>query len=190
VSQTSSTRLLVLGVVRIFQPVHGYDVRRELLSWRVDEWGNVNPGSIYHALKSLERDAFLRVAEVGSEGGRPARTTYELTEDGETEFFTLLRESLWRTDSSSSSLLAIRAGLPFFPQLHRDELMAMLQSRIAQLESAQAAWDYTMQTEFKPEHVKESFYLAKAQISGELEWARGFLGRLKDGCYTVGDERA
>ena len=27
----SSTRLLVLGAVRIFQPVHGYDVRRELL---------------------------------------------------------------------------------------------------------------------------------------------------------------
>jgi hypothetical protein len=26
----STTRLLVLGVVRIFQPVHGYEVRREL----------------------------------------------------------------------------------------------------------------------------------------------------------------
>ena len=42
----ASTRLLVLGVVRIFQPVHGYDVRRELLSWRVDQWANVAPGSI------------------------------------------------------------------------------------------------------------------------------------------------
>ena len=45
----SSTRLLVLGVVRIFQPVHGYLVRRELLTWYVEEWASVNPGSIYNA---------------------------------------------------------------------------------------------------------------------------------------------
>ena len=49
----SSTRLLVLGVVRIFQPVHGYDVRRELLSWRVDQWANVAPGSIPHPETSI-----------------------------------------------------------------------------------------------------------------------------------------
>jgi DNA-binding PadR family transcriptional regulator len=188
VSQTSSTRLLVLGVVRIFQPVHGYDVRRELLSWRADEWASVNPGSIYHALKTLERDAFLRVAEVDSNGNRPARTAYELTKDGETEFFQLLREALWRTDTSG---LPLRAGLSFFPYLHRDELVAMAQSRIAQLEAAWTSWGYTMQkTELKPEHVRENLYLGQAQVAGELEWAKAFLDRLKQGCYTVGDERA
>jgi hypothetical protein len=36
----SSTRLLMLGAVRIFQPVHGYFVRRELLTWRVDQWAS------------------------------------------------------------------------------------------------------------------------------------------------------
>jgi ABC-2 type transport system permease protein len=41
--------MLVLGVVRIFQPVHGYDVRRELVSWHAEGWGNVAPGSIYNA---------------------------------------------------------------------------------------------------------------------------------------------
>ena len=56
----SSTRLLVLGAVRIFQPIHGYDVRRELLSWRVDKWANVAPGSIYNALKTLTKEKFLK----------------------------------------------------------------------------------------------------------------------------------
>ena len=37
----SATRLLVLGVVRIFQPVHGYFVRRELLSWRAESWAAI-----------------------------------------------------------------------------------------------------------------------------------------------------
>jgi len=87
----SSTRLLVLGVVRIFQPVHGYDVRRELLSWRVDQWANVAPGSIYNALKSMTRDALLEVVGTDQVGGRPERTTYRLTNDGENEFQALLR---------------------------------------------------------------------------------------------------
>ncbi|MGH7750146.1 MAG: PadR family transcriptional regulator, partial [Candidatus Dormibacteria bacterium] len=50
-----------------------------LLTWRADEWANVNPGSIYHALKTLTRDGFLRIAETGRQGARPERTAYELT---------------------------------------------------------------------------------------------------------------
>ncbi len=36
----SSTRSLVLGVVRILQPVNRYDVRRVLLAWRADTWAH------------------------------------------------------------------------------------------------------------------------------------------------------
>jgi DNA-binding PadR family transcriptional regulator len=55
----SPTRLLILGAVRIFQPVHGYLVRRELMSWQVDRWAHLNPGSVYNALRSLARDGYL-----------------------------------------------------------------------------------------------------------------------------------
>lgn len=72
----SSTRLLVLGAVRILQPVHGYDVRRELLSWRAERWANVAPGSVYSALKTLERDLLIEVVGTGQAGsGRPAPPT-------------------------------------------------------------------------------------------------------------------
>ena len=49
----STTRLLLLGAVRIFQPVHGYLLRRELLSWQVEDWAHVKPGSIYSGLRTL-----------------------------------------------------------------------------------------------------------------------------------------
>ena len=55
----SANRLLILGAVRIFQPVHGYFVRRELMSWHADAWANLNPGSIYNALRTLTREGFL-----------------------------------------------------------------------------------------------------------------------------------
>ena len=61
----SATRLLLLGTVRIFQPVHGYFVRRELLSWHAEAWAHLNPGSVYNGLRSLEREGF--VEEVGTE---------------------------------------------------------------------------------------------------------------------------
>jgi hypothetical protein len=29
---------MILGLVKWMQPVHGYDVRRELLSWQAEDW--------------------------------------------------------------------------------------------------------------------------------------------------------
>ncbi|WP_232072102.1 PadR family transcriptional regulator [Phytohabitans flavus] len=52
----STTRMMILGLVSWMQPVHGYDVRRELLSWNADKWANVQPGSIYHALRKLTEE--------------------------------------------------------------------------------------------------------------------------------------
>jgi hypothetical protein len=39
--------MMILGAVKLMQPVHGYDVRRELLSWHADKWAKVQPGSVY-----------------------------------------------------------------------------------------------------------------------------------------------
>ena len=54
----STTRLLLLGVVRIFQPAYGYQLRRELITWEVQHWANINPGSIYTGLRTLAKHGF------------------------------------------------------------------------------------------------------------------------------------
>ena len=80
-AQGAATRLLVLGCVRIFQPVHGYFLRRELATWEIESWARIHPGSIYNALKTLTRAGLL--AEIESPAGnRPQRTTYVLTRGG------------------------------------------------------------------------------------------------------------
>ena len=66
----SATRLLLLGTVRIFQPVHGYFVRRELLSWHADAWAHLNPGSVYNGLRSLVREGFVPTSAT-----KPSRTS-------------------------------------------------------------------------------------------------------------------
>src|SRR3954466_5448804 len=123
----SATRLLVLGAIRIMQPVHGYEVRRELISWRLEESANVKPGSIYGAIRTLEKDELIAVH--AREGGdkRPERTTYVLTQEGEKEFQLLLRESWWTVISPVEPLIPALCLMQLLP---RDELARALQARV------------------------------------------------------------
>jgi DNA-binding PadR family transcriptional regulator len=186
---STSTRLLVLGVVRIFQPVHGYDVRRELLSWRADLWANVAPGSIYNALKSLNRDGLLEVVGTDQVGGRPERTTYQLTGEGDKEFQTLLRDTWWHVRPPLDPLLP---GLCFLPAMKREELLAALVHRTTQIEgmirqhefSAAQVPDAEDQT---PAHVREMFRLSNARLAAEIGWARALAETLKRGEYLTED---
>jgi DNA-binding PadR family transcriptional regulator len=186
----SSTRLLVLGVVRIFQPVHGYDVRRELLSWRVDQWANVAPGSIYNALKTLSKEKFLKVAGTRQVGGRPERTQYSLTADGEKEYQTLLRATWWRVLPPLDDLMP---ALCFMPSLKQEELVAALQHRIAALEGVIKHLEFSRQ-EVKPpdtpEHVKELYDRMRMHLAAEIPWARTLIDRLGRGVYQVGVSKA
>lgn len=185
-SGVSSTQLLVLGVVRMSQPVHGYDVRRTLLTWRADEWANINPGSIYHALKTLTRDGFLHVVETSRCGSRPERTAYELTADGETEFVTLLRESLWTV---SSYPLPLYAGLAFVTALGRDEVLAVMRNRVAQVDAAMASLRFIQDADLNAGHA-ESLALKAALGEAEASWARVFISRVEAGAYRFAGEPA
>src|SRR5579875_265630 len=127
---SSATRLLVLGAIRIMQPVHGYDVRRELLSWRLEHSANVKPGSIYSAIRTLERDGCIAVHARDSEDNRPEKTSYVLTGEGEKEFQLLLREAWWSASQPAEPLVPALTMMLFLP---REELIGALQARTTTL---------------------------------------------------------
>ena len=86
---TTETRLLLLGAVAIFEPVNGYQIRRELLSWGVESWANIKPGSIYNGLATLAQRGDL-VRHDLRDGTRQV-AVYELSDQGRAEFRTPLR---------------------------------------------------------------------------------------------------
>src|ERR1700749_3914268 len=108
----SATRMMILGLVQWMQPVHGYDVRRELLSWNADKWANVQPGSIYHALRKMSEEGLLHEVSTEQVGARPARTSYEITEKGSAEFQSLLRQNFWNVTPTVDHFMAAFAFLP------------------------------------------------------------------------------
>lgn len=207
----SSTRLLVLGVVRLFEPVHGYDVRRELVSWHAHEWGNVAPGSIYNALKSLTREGFLEVSGTDQVGARPERTSYRLTATGNQEFLKLVRECWSQVQIPVDPLMAAVAFLPVLPRAEVvgylrqrartiEELLA--HSRLAQQHLVRASHEPDPRRgkvlrhedgsvhldDYKPEHVFETFELLHARVASELGWLRALAERLEAGAYHLSGE--
>lgn len=190
----SATRLLVLGVIRIKQPVHGYEVRRELLTWRLDEMANVKPGSIYGAMRTLEKDGCIAVHSRDSGENRPDRTHFVLTGEGETEFQLLLRDSWWSGHGRAEPLVPALCLMQFLP---RDELGRALHARTGRLEAELEALGFQRRAIRDgatgadgeiPEHVREILDFVGAKMRAELEWTRAFHTRVRAGAYTFAGE--
>ena len=181
----SVNRLLILGVVRIFQPVHGYFVRRELASWRADEWAHLNPGSVYNALRTLTREGFLEEVGTEAQGGRPARTSYRLTPDGESEFLQLLRPALWEVEPFAPTNLLAAWGFAWV--LTREEVIAALENRVEQIaalgKSNEFALEHLQRSHGVPDTVAEHLRLTQARLEGEAKWSADLAARLREGAY-------
>lgn len=189
----SATRLLVLGVVRMYGQAHGYQVRRELLTWSADKWANVAPGSIYHALKKMAKEKLLEEVDTGADGETrgPDRTAYQLTPDGETEFQLLLASSLSEAGVSTQASYRLLAGVTFLSALPRARAIALLEHQITQLNGRRANAQHLLEASAgwgQPAHVAELYRLWVTMIDGMLEWVEGLLSRLRSGEYVMADD--
>jgi DNA-binding PadR family transcriptional regulator len=178
----STTRLMILGLVRWMQPVHGYDVKRELESWQADEWTTIATGSIYHALRKMAEDGLLEEVSTEQVGARPARTTYRCTAKGEQEFEELLRRYWWNYATPTDPF---QAGFAFLPALPADEAVAALRNRARRLRAAAEVQRFAMASDFmkrsKPVFVGWQFELVIARMEVDIAWCERVAARLESG---------
>jgi DNA-binding PadR family transcriptional regulator len=180
--------MMILGAVRLMQPVHGYDVRRELLSWGADKWANVQPGSIYHGLRKLAEEEMLREVGTDQVGGRPARTSYEITAKGEAEFESLLRDQWWNVALPADPFFA---AFSFVGALPREEASAALRNRArvlrATAEGMRASLESRWISELKPTHVAWMFELSIARGEAEIDWCERIADLIDSGVSYLPD---
>nr|WSW68484.1 PadR family transcriptional regulator [Streptomyces sp. NBC_00995] len=185
----SAIRLLVLCAVRQHGRAHGYQIRNDLEYWGAHEWSNAKPGSIYHALKQMAKQGVLLAHEVApSTVGGPPRTEYEITEQGDEEYFTLLRAALTSYDQK---LDVLSAGLGGIVDLERAEAVALLKERVAGLDR----WRTSVTEYYTPEegpesigHIGEIMNMWVHSADSGAEWTRGLIERIEGGAYTFAGE--
>lgn len=182
----SIVRLLVLGVIRMQGPTHGYAVHRELLGWKVETWTSVKPGSIYHALKQLAKEGRLREAGTEESTEGPGRTLYALTEAGETEFRERLEAALVGFDRE-----ALGAGVAFMQTLTRTEALDLLREGHRRAVSVSSDLE-RMMPDF-PErseapHTQDLLSLWSGTVAATARWTEGLIRRLEAGEYRMAGE--
>jgi DNA-binding PadR family transcriptional regulator len=182
----SATRLLVLGGVRRFGRAHGYEIRRELISWGSDEWAHVNPGSIYHALRQLAKEGLLREHEVEESDAGPPHVDYEITDAGRAEFLRLLRRALAVVDIRHPEMLT--AGLAFLTELTRAEAVRLLRERLDGLAIRRASVAPHREARDPDDHLRELLGWWVHSADYAADWTRGLIGRLEAGAYVMADD--
>jgi DNA-binding PadR family transcriptional regulator len=180
--------MMILGLVRWMQPVHGYDVRRELLSWEADQWANVAPGSIYHALRKLTEEGLLSEVATEQVGARPARTTYRTTPKGDQEFEELLRKYWWEY---AQPIDPFQAATAFLPALPREEAAAAMRNRARMLRAnadrLRAAVDSEWIRTSKPTHVGWMLERSLLLMEAEIPWCERIVAEIESGVEYLPD---
>jgi DNA-binding PadR family transcriptional regulator len=175
---TTETRMLLLGAVAIFEPVNGYQIRRELMTWGVEDWANIKPGSIYNGLTTLAQRGEL-VRHDLRDGSREV-AVYELSETGREEFQRLFEEAM--TAVRPTAPLAFQTALSMLPLVSRADAKRMLEQRLANLDAASEGYDEkSVDVEHVPPHVLAvmDYWERVAQV--EREWLGRLLSRIEDG---------
>ena len=172
--------MLLLGAVALFEPVNGYQIRRELLSWQVDRWAHTNPGSIYHGLTTLTTQGHL-VRHDLVDGGRDV-AVYELTSDGRTELRRLMIEALETVNPFERSGFTVAFSM--LPLLDREQVRRSLTARRVELERTVAEFG-NAKPGVAPPHATRSMLLWLDLAVAELAWLRETIQELKDGTLST-----
>jgi DNA-binding PadR family transcriptional regulator len=188
-----TTRLLVLGVAHLFEPANGYQLRRELLSWQVDDWANVNPGSIYSMLTTLTKQGMLeRIDLVMSPGLRPV-AVYRSTPEGRAELRTLVQTGITEVRQFETTEFYAAMSL-MVTLLTREEVLPLLEARLSNLTLAIAGIGEKIAalatSRGTPPHVARLLGYAVSGATAERTWLEGFVASVRAGELVFAAEPA
>ena len=79
------SRLMILGLLAERGPMHGHQIRRAGELANAEVWGGITGGALYAELRKLSGEALIRAIREEQVGRRPARTVYEITDEGHLE---------------------------------------------------------------------------------------------------------
>jgi DNA-binding PadR family transcriptional regulator len=178
------SNLLALSLLTLLteRPMYPYEMATQLRERGKDSAIKINWGSFYTVVQNLEKYGFIEAVEIAREGRQPERTTYQITDAGRAELMDWLRELLSVPEREHTRFEAALGESAVLPP---DELIALLQQRLAVLEKAndrhQAELEALVTQLPRLFLIEAEYYLA--QRRAEEEWVRGLLAELTSGTF-------
>lgn len=172
----SPLQISVLALL-VEAPMHPYEMYRLLIERHEDRVVKVRPGSLYRAVDQLAAEGLIEATGTGRAGGRPERTTYQVTPAGSEALQRRLRELLATPFNEYPRFLL---ALGEAHNLPRTEVIELLGTRI---ELLQAELDHLDEhlgaaAERTPEAFMLDWFHLRDMLTAELALLRRLVLRL------------
>jgi DNA-binding PadR family transcriptional regulator len=173
---------MILGLLSERGPMHGHQIRRagELVNAAV--WGGITGGALYAELRKLSGEALIRAVREEQVGRRPARTVYEITEEGHLELAVqrdAALEVVFGSADPVSVVLLFAAGTDVSDL--RERLAARSRRVAVQLEEMAAERERLTARELLPPRAIAAFRRGELRLDAELRWHEEFESKLAAG---------
>ena len=173
---------MILGLLAERGPMHGHQIRRTAELTNTEVWGGITGGALYAELRKLDGEGLIQTVREEQVGRRPARTVYQITEEGRLELI-LQRDAaldvVFGSADPLSVVLLFAAGTD--PADLGERLAARRRRVVPQLEAtAEERERLTRQGVLAPLDVA-AFRRGELRLEAELRWHDEFEGRLAAG---------
>lgn len=165
----NETRLFVLAALSRRGPMHGHQIRRDARLDRADLWSQVKPGSLYGALHRMAGEGLIRPLRTEQQGALPARTVYEITDEGHRELRALRDEAFTEVDLRPDP---VDLALAVSTDLDRELLRGYLEDRIAALRARGSRIEHQLDRRWPDQNIADDLIVehARLRIQGEIDW--------------------
>jgi DNA-binding PadR family transcriptional regulator len=169
------SRLMILGVLAERGPMHGHQIRRIAELHNAEAWGGITGGALYAELRRLDADGLVRAVREEQVGRRPARTVYQVTDEGRLELVVQRDAALdviFGSADPVSVVLLFAAGADASDL--SDRLAARRRRISAQLEGMAAERERLTGQGVLPPWAIAAFRRGELRLEGELRWHEEF----------------
>jgi len=166
---------MILGVLAERGPMHGHQIRRIAELTNAEAWGGITGGALYSELRKLDADGLVEAVRAEQVGRRPARTIYQVTDEGRLELIVQRDAALEVVFGSADPVSVVLLFAAGSDASDLSERLAARRRRVAgQLEAMAAERERLTGQGALPLTAIAAFRRGELRLEAELRWHEEF----------------
>jgi len=173
----SNKEVVILGML-YEQPMHGYEIEKQITETSMRDWTEIGFSSIYYILKKLKSKKLIK-SELTLNEKNQTRKIYHITNQGKVEVKNSLKSIL---SDHENTIWRIDLGIAYLNILDEKDIIECLyeykKTIRTKLNCFDELLDYLKSIECS-ENRYELAYRPKYLLKAEVEWVDNFISKMK-----------